>query len=187
MNFRCPYCGKECDYMEISAEENLMAIIRLRDAFHPHSALVWAYAELLGIVPFRAKARKLRTILEEMKRLFDAERFTYKRKAYRISRAGIVEALGIAVKRNFTDHLENHNYLKKIMIGIATRDDREESRQSDRDRRAKEDILAAGSRPYEEPGFAAPLLKDMPPAHLSEEQIAANKRRLKEMMKSIGG
>jgi hypothetical protein len=173
--------------MESSAEENLMAIIRLRDAFHPHAALVWAYAELFGVVPFRAKARKLRVILEEMKRLFDAEGFAYNRAVYRISRSGIAEALGVVVKRNFADRLENHNYLKKIMIGIAEREDREAGRQAERNLRAREDGMMSGDRyPVPEEIVAVPPLKDMPPAHLTEEQIAANKRRLKEMIKQIG-
>ncbi|HOL44532.1 MAG TPA: hypothetical protein PK659_09790 [Methanothrix sp.] len=184
---RCPHCGREIDLIEIAEEENLRAIIELRDAFHPHSHLVWAYAELFGVTPFKSKARKLRAILEEMKRLFESESFTYNKTTYRISKAGIAEALSVVVKRHFSDRLENHNYLKKVMISIAEREAREGSRLAEAELRRKEERLLAGNR-YPENGERVILPReDEPPGELTEEQRRVNLQRLAGLLKNIGG
>lgn len=189
MTSHCPYCGRELDLMEIAAEENLRAIMALRDAFHPYANLVWAYAELFGVTPFRAKARKLRVILEEMKRLFDAEAFTYQKIPYRISKAGIAEALAVVVKRHFVDRLENHNYLKKVMISIAERERRDEVREDEAAlRRREERLMAGGARICEPERQGRPIQQDdAAPGPLTDEQRQANLQRLAGLLKSIGG
>ena len=101
MTFKCPYCGKECNYIEIQAEADLMKIIRLQPVFGKHANLVWAYLELFGISPLKSKTKKLRRLLEEMGGLFQAEAFGYQKKTYKISRIGIGEALNITVHRDF--------------------------------------------------------------------------------------
>ena len=199
MKFRCPYCRRECDFLEVTAEENLTAIILMMPAFGRDAHLVWAYAEVFGIVPLRAKARKLRVLMEEMKTLFQAEAFTFGRRRYRISQAGITAALNVVVHRHFEDRLDSHNYLKKIMIGIAEREGREAGRQAEKDLRQRETAAMSGNRDdqaqtlrdhgYEvsPEGFEPPTIKSIPLAHLTDEEIAANKCRLKEMVDKIGG
>lgn len=209
----CPYCRKELEVMELLDDNDALAAIRMLNTFGRHANLVCAYTELFGIRPLRAKGmKKWRVLLEEMKRLFDSESFTYQKRAYRISQAGIVEALNVVVHRNFADGLDSHNYLKKIMIGISEREFQEKSRQGEKDLRRREEALMAGNRPeratyqdikdtwdYVEQQARArkyptadetvqlPQIKDVPPARLTDEQIEENRRRLREMIKAIGG
>ncbi|MBW2599983.1 MAG: hypothetical protein JRC60_07920 [Deltaproteobacteria bacterium] len=166
MNFKCPYCGKECNFMEVQAEGDLYAIIKLVPVFGKHSNLVWAYVELFGISPLKAKTKKLLLLLEEMARLFQAEGFSYRKKIYRISRAGIAEALNITVHRDFPDRLTNHNYLKKIMISIAEKEDHAAGKQAEKDLRKEEDKLRSGGR-------------------ISETQRRTNLRKLGDIIKTI--
>jgi len=169
MNFKCPYCRKECNFMEIKADADLMAIIRLQPVFGKHSNLVWAYVELFGISPLKAKTKKLLLLLEEMARLFQAEGFNYKKKPYRISRAGIVEALNITVHRDFPDRLTNHNYLKKIMISIAEKEDHAAGKQAEKDLRESE---IRGERSGRNRKF-------------SEDERLANLSRLSDIIKTL--
>ena len=146
MKFNCPNCRKEYDFMALRLSSDLNAIIAMFDTFGRHHAVVWAYAELFGVVPFHAKAKKLRLILEELKKLFDASGFSYQKRLYRISPEGIAEALNVVVKKNFADGLDSHNYLKKVMITIAEREDKDSGRGTEKDLRKKEAALMSGSR-----------------------------------------
>ncbi len=172
MKFTCPYCRKECDYMEIQMEQDLHAIIRMMPLFGRHAHLVSGYCMLFGISPLKIKAKKWRLLLEEIKTLFEKERFTYQKKTYRISAAGIVRALDITVKKSFSENLENHNYLKKVMIGIAEEEAKEAGRAQEKDLRVREERLREGRRGDEEP---------QDPAR-SEENVA----RVKGLIKTIG-
>ena len=189
--------------MELSHDGDLYAIIKMLNTFGKHSALVCAYTELFGITPLKTKTKKWRLLLEEMKRLFDSESFSYQKKTYGISQAGIAEALNIVVHRNFPDGLESHNYLKKIMIAIADREAKDAGRSAEKDPRKREPGLMSGSRdakssfsknensPYpvqEEQVEPPPVrLKSMPEARLTDEQREENRRRMKALMKDIGG
>jgi len=189
--------------MELSHDGDLLAIIKMLNSFGKHNALVCAYTELFGITPLKTKTKKWRLLLDEMKRLFDSESFSYQKKTYEISQTGIAEALGIVVHHNFPDGLESHNYLKKIMIGIAEREAQAAGRSAEKDLRKRESALMSGSRdgksltsdvndsayPVPEESVEPPpvRLKSMPEAHLTDEQREANRRRLKALMKGIGG
>lgn len=146
MNFRCPYCRRECDYEEVQMDADLHAIIRMLPSFGPHANLVAAYTELFGISPLKTRRRKWRLLLEEMKRLFDGESFIYNRRTYSIARTGIAEALNLIVHRHWESRLENHNYLKKIMIGISEREGKDVGRKAEKDLYKKEEKLRAGVR-----------------------------------------
>jgi len=194
--FTCPHCRRESDYEDIQMDADLIAIIKLQPVFGKHHDLVWAYCELFGIVPLKTKCKKLRLLLDEMKSLFQAEEFAYQKKRYPISQAGIAEALNIAAKKNFAEHLESHNYLKKIMISISEREGKSAGIEAEKSLRKKEEGLMSGRRdtypvPEEHVLPAGTQLhyvpKSIPPLHLTEEQIAENKRRTRELLKSIGG
>lgn len=197
MKFSCPYCAKELDFMEMSHESDLHAIIQMQPAFGKQAHLVWAYLELFGISPLRAKAKKLRVLLAEMKRLFDSESFTHGQTTHRISQAGIAEALNLLVHRHWTDRLDNHNYLKKVMIGIAEKEGRESGKQAERDLRQKEDGLRAGVKgvcpdfPAGKMGlspFTPPFPPaDAPPPALTPERIEENRRWVQGIIKQMGG
>jgi len=146
MKFPCPCCHKELDLMELYLENDLNAIIRLMPSFGGHADLVRGYCKLFVVDPLKLKATKYRILLEEMKRLFDAEAFIFEKRKYNISRQGIAEALDIVVKREFSTILHNHNYLKQVMIGIAERERGDASRRAEKDHRQKEKQILAGHR-----------------------------------------
>jgi hypothetical protein len=171
MRFNCPFCRKECDFMEIQMESDIHAIIKMMPLFGRHAHLVSGYCMLFGISPLKIKARKFRLLLEEMKTLFEQERFSYQKKTHRISAAGIVRALDVVVKKNFSEHLENHNYLKKVMIGIAEEEAREAGQAAERDLRAREVRLREGRR---EEGR-------------TEEGDRVNRQKVRDLIKGIGG
>lgn len=132
--------------MDVMAEGDLRAIFQLLPKFgsQANANLVWAYVELFGISPLKSHTKKLRLLLEEMARLFEMESFSYQKKNYRISRKGIADALNATVHRSFPDNLQNHNYLKKIMIAIAEEEARAQGRQAEEDLRGAEEGLKQG-------------------------------------------
>jgi hypothetical protein len=137
--------------MEMHFEADLQAIIDMLPAFGTrYSQYVMGYCYLFGVTPFRLKAKKMRLLLEELKRLFDTQSFSYQKKTYPISHAGIAEALDICIKKNFETPLENHNYLKKIMIGISERESKDKSRSDEKVPRDKEQKLQDAVRPSPE-------------------------------------
>jgi len=170
--------------MELQTDSDLYAIIKMSASFGKHNNLVWAYIELFGITPMRPKTKKIRILLEEMKTLFDAQAFNYQKKRYPISQAWIAEALNVVVHRHFADRLESHNYLKKIMIGISEREAGTAGRVAEKTLRKKEDNLRhPHSRPYDTPEeqVEPPVRAE----NFTPEQIAANKLRLKDLLKSM--
>ncbi len=185
MKFGCPYCRHECDYEDIQMDADLLAIIKMTPVFGKHHSLVWAYCELFGITPLKPRRKKLRLLLEELKTFFQAEEFSYQKKRYRISQAGIAEALNIAAKKNFTSPLENHNYLKKIMIGIAEASTKTESREAEKDLRKREERLRHPycEYPYQEEHVEPPtrVVHDAPslsPSRQGREENGGAARRI---------
>lgn len=193
MKSNCPYCKREIELMEVFQESDTSAILQMLPSFgNKYAHLVMGYCYLFGVSPLHLKAKKLRLLLEELKRLFDAESFTFERKVYGISHAGIAEALDAMIKRNFTRTLANHNYLKQIMIGISEREGKASGRLAEKDLRQKEASIMSGSRgeppyPVQEEAVEVPPMKTMPRVGaLSDAQLEQNRQRLKAMMKQIG-
>ncbi len=149
MKTKCPACLATFDLNDALLENEQRAIYQLCAFFEGAGAGVWslamAYAEACGCLPVR-KARKTRLILEELKRLFDTGSFKHGRATYEISRAGIVEALGIVVHRHFEQPLDGHGYLKKVMVGIAERERQATARHDEQNLRRREETLRSGVR-----------------------------------------
>ena len=197
MKFNCPNCRKEYEFMALQLSADLNAIIAMSDASGRHRAGS-GRMRLFGIVPFHAKA-KAPLILEELKKLFDGGGFSYQRRLYRISQEGIAEALNVVVKKNFADGLDSHNYLKRVMISIAEREEKDSGRRTEKDLRKKEASLMSGSRnaekltrdvndsayPVPEEQVEAPRMKTVPAAHLTDEQIEENRRRVQVLVGSL--
>ncbi|MCE5212972.1 MAG: hypothetical protein LLG40_15630 [Deltaproteobacteria bacterium] len=176
------------------------------DAIKRHSSAVMGYVSLFGVTPFHLKAAKFRRIMEGMVKLFDARTFNYQKKVFRISHAGIVEALDICIKKNFNEQLENDNYLKKVMIGISEREEKTASRTAEKDLREKESGLMVGRPEGRDRSPNDPLgaignraLQHPDPdgdkedageeviKRITPEQAQANLQRLGQIIKSIGG
>jgi len=204
MNFNCPYCGKACDFEEMQMDADLLAIIKMQPIFGKNAHLVWAYCELFGITPLKTRRKKLRLLLEEMTALIQAEEFVYQKRRYRISQAGIAEALNVMVHKHWDAHLENHNYLKKIMISVAEASAKKDGLEAEKDLRKREDRLRAGDRyPVPEEQIEPPPVRhsahpyrhsvadrnpfDDDAATLTPEQREKNLRRLGDIIKKIGG
>ncbi len=191
MKFKCPYCRKECDYMELQHESDIKALIAMLPVFGKNAGLVMAYAELFGISPMRVKMKKLLVIMNEMKMLLQTEEFSYQKKRYRISPTGIAEALNVVVHRHFEDHLDSHNYLKKIMIGIAEKEEKDAGRQADKALYKREAQAMAGHRDDTGRGHDAEARRDRivsPEVEetITEEQRQANLKRINSIIKGIG-
>lgn len=149
MKCRCPHCKVDFELEHVLADNDIIAVIKLISSLGQLSDLAWAYLELFGVGPIFLKRKKVRVLLGEMKALYDAESFSFQRKKYRISKAGIGEALNIVVHRNFSSRLANHNYLKQVMIGIAEKEETVRSKQEESALRQKETDLRSGIRPQE--------------------------------------
>ena len=150
---RCPYCAKEFDPREAMTDAEWRDIIALLPGFGVHSRLAFEYCERFGVTPLRIRTRKLLRLLREVSALFQSERFSFQKRTYAISRPGIVEALKVVCNKHFEQPLENHNYLKKVMIGIAEREAKEQGLRREKELRRKEAAIMAGVR--EESGITA--------------------------------
>ena len=159
--------------MDIQTSKDLEFVIAALPSFGTRYAhLVMGYAQLFGVTPMHLKAKKLRLIIEEMKKLFDAQSFTWQKKTYAISHAGIAEALDICIKKNFSEHLENHNYLKKVMVGISEREGKEGSRRAEKDLRKKE--LDSGLRRNDS--------EEEVPLRITPEQAQKNLEKVRDIL-----
>ena len=165
---KCPHCRKELDFHEMQFEADLRAALELTCALGKNGHLAMAYCYLFGVTPFRLKAKKLRLLLEELKRLIDAQAFNYQKKTYYITQAGIAEALDIVIKKHFETPLDSHNYLKKITIGISEREARGKSKSEEKELKSKEETLRQEQRP-------------------NEAQVKENIKRIVNLVDSIGG
>ena len=168
MTFNCPHCKHAIDFREIQAESDLAAVIKLITALGPHAKLALAYVDLFHANPMHAKMKKIALLLFEVKGFFDAREFSWKKKQYPISAAGIAEALNIVVKRDFQTVLTNHNYLKSVMVSISEREAKAASIQGERDLRHRE---AEAAHAYH---------------HIDESTRQGNMKRVGEIIKGIG-
>jgi hypothetical protein len=168
LKFKCPYCRREIDLLDVQEDNDLVSIVKTMAGFGRHGGIVWAYMELFGNSPLRSKRKKLLLLLQEMKILFEGGEFLFQKKRYKISQPGISEALNIMAHRQFETPLDSHNYLKKIMIGISDREAQEAGRQAEKVLRKKEEILMTGRR---EP---------------DPTEVEINKKRIKELVETIG-
>lgn len=137
--------------MELKQDSDIMAIIKMSDAFGKYRNLAWAYVELFEIRPMGKHLAKIRAIFDSLKTIFQAEAFTFDRRRYGISQAGIAEALNIVILKNLPNRPENHNYLKKVMVSISEREASAKSRQDERDFRKKEATWMAEDREEKSP------------------------------------
>lgn len=143
---RCPECGKEFDYLEARMSEDWRRVIGLLPSFGDQGRLVFEYIEKFGVNPLRLKSSKILRLLKEMEHLFKSEGYTFSGKVYRITRSGIVRALTLVNNKAFDRPLENHNYLKKVMVSISKEEQKERSIRDEKALREKEASLMSEAR-----------------------------------------
>jgi len=134
----CPKCAYKFDYREAIMCDDWRGIITLLPVFGTHGKLVFEYVEKFGIKPLTIKSSKVLRLLRQMGKLFEIESFEWRKSNKSLSKSGIVEALDIVVNKNFDTPIENHNYLKKVMVGISDRERKENSKRAEREMREKE-------------------------------------------------
>lgn len=142
MKLKYPHCRFPYDLREAGKDEALTEIIRMQPDFGPHAALIFEYAELFDTTR-PIKAAKLLRIFKELREIYSGGRFTYHKRAYRISKKGFAEGLKMLCNKRFTEPLTNHNYLKKVLITIADK----EAAGREKALIEKEKRLRAGERP----------------------------------------
>jgi len=135
---RCPKCSYKFDYQEAVMDDDWRGIITLLPVFGVHGKLVFEYVEKFGIKPLSIKSSKVLRLLRQMGKLFEFEAFEWRKGTKSLSKSGIVEALEIVVNKNFDVPLENHNYLKKVMVGISEREGKEKSVRAEKELRRSE-------------------------------------------------
>ena len=143
MNIRCPKCRYEHDLRVAMREANLVEIVKMQADFAPHSRLVFEYAEMFDTTR-PVKAAKLLRILQEVHGIWTSGKFSYRKNPYQISRDGIVNALKVVCNKKLD--LENHNYLIKVMIGVAEQEGEKRKIADEEALKKKERGLQSGVR-----------------------------------------
>jgi hypothetical protein len=136
---KCPYCKKESDYREWMIEEELTQIIGLAATFGGHGRLVWEYVEKFSVSPLMLKSKKALRLFQEVAKLFEQKRFTFKKRVYEISEKGIIEGLTIVNNQWFEAALGNHNYLKKVLSSLSLAEQFERRAAEDKALRKREE------------------------------------------------
>jgi hypothetical protein len=175
---RCPNCNKEFDYREAMMEQEWREIIDLLPAFNGHPRLAWEYVEKFSIAPLRMKSKKILRLLQEVGALFGQKRFKIGKAIYEISEKGIVEGLTVVCNKNFDLPLENHNYLKKVLVSISEREQKDRRSALDKEIKRKE----TGDRSQE-----TGLRRQEPEEEcLTAEENARRARELADKLKGMG-
>ena len=143
---RCPICSGDFDVREAMMDSEWRDIISLLPTFGGHGKLVFEYVEKFGVNPLRVKSKKILRLLTEMSGLLRAGEFIYQKRKYSASKGVVIEAIKVVNNKHFENPLENHNYLKKVMISLSDEEAKEESKRAERELRLKEDRLKAEGR-----------------------------------------
>lgn len=166
MNLRCPKCLHEYDYRQATKDKAVVQMLGMMPEFAPHSGLVLEYLELFETTR-PLKPAKLLRIMTEMRDIWTAGQFAFQKRVFEISRQGFAQALKTVCNKRFDVALENHNYLKKVMISVAEQEAQKRSVDAERALREKEARLRASTRPentshMERPTPIGDLAKKLP-------------------------
>ena len=167
-------------------DDDWKSIITLLPMFGTHGKLVFEYVEKFGIKPLATKSSKVLRLLRQMGKLFETESFEWRKCNKSLSKSGIVEALEIVVNKNFDVPLENHNYLKKVMVGISEREGKEKSVRAEREMRKREKLSLRGVGPSKpEAVNRSPLSEKEKEEPMSTGEFKERIRQLAGQMKGI--
>lgn len=155
MNLKCPKCLYEFDPRDATKNQDIIAVIRMQADFAPQSKLVFEYAELFETTR-PVKEAKLLRILSEVREMWASGRFAMNKRVYSISKEGITAALKTVCNKKFAVPLENHNYLKKVMVTISETEATKRSVADERALKERENRLRATSRPVDPEDEASP-------------------------------
>ncbi len=139
MKLKCPQCGFEYGWLDAVRDDDLKAIIQMQGDFAPHSKLVFEYAGLFGTTR-PIKAAKLLRVLTEVREIWTSGSFAFQKTRYAISREGMAHSLKTVCNKRLAA-LDNHNYLKKVMVSVAEAELQKRSAETERALKEKESRL----------------------------------------------
>jgi hypothetical protein len=145
MKIKCPFCNGNFNLEDYVKDTIMVQVIKMMPDFGAHGRLVWEYAEMFGISP-PLNARKLHRILSEVLEFFRGGGFVFQQKKYEISRDGLAAGIRTVCNAAIKGPLTNHNYLKKICIGIAEEEAKRRGKDEEGRRRKAESNIQAGDR-----------------------------------------
>jgi len=143
---RCPMCGKTFNVQDAMMDQEWREIIQLLPSFGGHGRLIFEYIEKFGVSPLRMKSKKILRLLEEMARLFKTGEFMYQKRKHTAGLPVVIEAIKAVCNKHFAIPIENHNYLKKVMIGLQEEAEREKSKRKEKELREREIVLKSEIR-----------------------------------------
>jgi len=145
MNIRCPACGESFKLEDYLKDQALVQAIKMLPEFGQHGRLIFEYCELFR-VGSPLKSRKLLRLLQEILEMWKARRFSYHKRTYEISQEGLLQAMHTVCNQQMRTPLSNHNYLKKVALGIAEEESKERSKEDERKFRERESVAKVGDR-----------------------------------------
>lgn len=160
ITLKCPNCSREFDYRAATRDQATIQILKTMPEFAQHGRLVLEYVELFETTR-PLKPAKLLRILSELLDIWKACQFGFSKRMYLISREGIAQALKTVCNKKFDVPLENHNYLKKVMVTVS---------ETEREKRAAIEEKALKEKEARIRGMAPPEdLRDTgPPAPIGD-------------------
>lgn len=156
MNLKCPKCTYEFDFRQATKDQATLQIIRIYPEFVPYNKLVFEYAELFETTK-PVKPLKLLRILSEVLEMWKSGRFAFQKRVYEISKEGMAQALKTVCNKSFSTPLENHNYLKKVMLTIAEEEAKKKSAAAEKALLEKEAMLRGRGKPEDLNNFERPV------------------------------
>ncbi len=149
----CPYCDRKIELDDVERTElfteNAHLAARLGPAWRIANEYIDCFRRARG---GRMSLKKRIRLLREVVTLWEGGEFVFDGRRYRVTQAEIKKALGAVCNRDIVG-LENHNYLKKVMMpggerlsaeGLTAHEEKEREQKrlfDSRTRGAGEDIL----------------------------------------------
>lgn len=119
---RCLECGAWLDMTAIMKDTEWREVLELSHRFGPYSKLIFEYADSFRAKPGRSMPLKKQIrILQEVLAMYEKETFSFQRSQYAVTKVHIIEGIRRVCDRELTN-LQNHNYLKKILLGLLEKD-----------------------------------------------------------------
>lgn len=117
MKLCCPVCSSKFSFEQIAHEALMMEMVELAAFFGPLWSLAVEYSDCFRLERWGSVTLKKRLrILNELRKLVNDNEFDFGGRRYRTERGKIVEAIRVVVNREKFG-FDNHNYLKKVLIG----------------------------------------------------------------------
>ena len=123
---------------EVVMDEDLACVFGALPRFGDHARLAHEYCEKFGVTPYGKNLKKLGRLLGEVAALFEQRKFSYQKRQVDVSLPVIVEGLKTVCNKRFEQPLENHNYLKRVLMTLAEKEGQAETARREKYLAARE-------------------------------------------------